>query len=57
MTDSLHVSTHCDAGAKPRARLRASSTDVVAHSGILAARSVQVSHRPWTVSTGETSGP
>ena len=24
--------THCDAGAKPRARLRASSTDVVAHS-------------------------
>lgn len=56
-TDSLHSSTHCDAGAKPRARLRASSTDVVAHSRVLAAGSVQVSHRPWTVSTRETSGP
>lgn len=56
-TQSLHESTHCDAGAKPRARLRASSTDVVAHSRVLAARSVQVGHRPWTVSAGETSGP
>lgn len=51
------ISTHGDAGAKPRARLRASSTDVVAHSRILAAGCVQVSHWPWTVSTRETSGP
>lgn len=51
------ISTHGDAGAEPRARLRAGSTDVVAHSRILAAGRVQVCHRPWTVSTGETSGP
>lgn len=51
------ISTHGDAGAEPRARLRASSADVVSHSRILAAGRVQVRHRPWTVSTGETSGP
>lgn len=49
--------THSDAGAESRARLGASSADVVAHSRVLAAGRVQVSHRPWTVSAGETSGP
>lgn len=49
--------THSDAGAESRARLRTSSADVVAHSRVLAAGCVQVSHRPWTVSAGETSGP
>lgn len=47
----------CDTGAKPRAGLGASSTDVVSHGRILAAGSVQVSDRAWTVSTRETSGP
>lgn len=51
------TSTHSDAGAESRARLRASSTDVVAHSRVLAAGRVQVSHRSWTVSAGETAGP
>lgn len=54
---NVRTSTHSDAGAKSGARLRARGTDVVAHSRVLAAGRVQVSHRPWTVSAGETAGP
>lgn len=49
--------THRDAGAEAGAGLRARSADVVAHSRILVAGRVQVSHRPRTVGAGEAAWP
>lgn len=49
--------THRDAGAEAGAGLRARSADVVAHSRVLVAGRVQVSHRTRTVGAGEAAGP
>lgn len=43
--------------AEAGARLGASSTDVVAHIGVLASRAVQFGYRPRAVGTRETSRP
>lgn len=49
--------THRDAGAEAGAGLRAGGADVVAHSRVLVAGRVQVSHRARTVGAGEAAGP
>lgn len=49
--------THRDAGAEAGAGLRARSADVVAHSRVLVAGRVQVSHRTRTVGAREAAGP
>lgn len=43
--------------AEARARLGASSTNVVAHAGVLARSAIEVSHGPGTVGAREGSGP
>lgn len=49
--------TYSNAVAEARARLGASSTNVVAHAGVLARSAIEVSHGPGTVGAREGSGP
>lgn len=43
--------------AKARARLRASSTYVIAHTRVLAGGAIQVSHGSWTARSRKSSRP
>lgn len=49
--------TYGDAMAEARARLRAGSTYVVTHAGVLAGRAVEIRDRPGAVGAGEAAGP